>query len=1182
MEHIFAYSRVNRNDDYLKTRADELGTDLETLRSQGIRADEFGNIRFKYFDINGHAIYRKNTSDSSDEEPRSRLVEFERIRLHPDEIPRLEQLREAHLYLLERLADDPDGMAGTVRAALTRIAQDATSHRTYWMERIAQLDDLVKRALVVCNFLKVDNELRNALATPEAWEAHNLVFAFFEQMARKNKPHEAASKVRPAKVGKYTQPKGEGARPYIPPASRQGRRGRPIFLTEGEFKSIAIALAGIPAVSFPGITSYKLCDVVRAFAVSMEAPAFYITYDADAREVRRNSAGTITDGRARDFGITSALKLASDLFEFAPDGMEFKVFLVVVKSDAGGKGIDDVMSAQGATQVLNDLIEQEDPRYFHRIELKRSKYVNQVEAFFGLTNHRDFYRANAPIIGLDPFVFGGMEYQAGDAGDLFRSVPFFRVNNDPFNIPMASNKMHLGKGQYLPHLAGDMDKIILSNPITCISSPPASGKTTFAARMAKRSNERTVIAVPTRGIADQYKKYKNVTILSGTLPMGAIEEALNAPTVVCTYEHLPKVLDISSRILFLDEAQNLARQFGTKGAYFRAEALRQIVRYFPDPDDPKTAKRVVLLSGTLPKTIPYIFGGVLVEVTSDNTPRVNLTALEATGGRKKDLTALLAGLLKKDAHSSLNPVFVIYNDCEALELLATFLVVAGVYKHNEIAILTSPRYRDGENDVFDHIARHEKLPDGIRLVLCTCLLAEGLNIKNKNIGNVYTVGRDHTLILQFVMRFRAMKVLNVFSILPPETKTKAGFCLEASKEIDEAIETGKLAVQFLSKRISDRAEALTALGYGHCLNDILAEDFTKTETALRYAFIRSDESTGRPIAMLDKLQIIADVDARQYERGNNAYCITRLLDTPGWELADATVTSTDNETSEAIGAAQSEFDESRAGTVQGIKDELLADEGIVCGHLANVYRDGRARDQIERLEDLTSANFIEMADGEQVEVFALSDAGKAIEKGHKDARITVFNWLELRRAGADPDEAHAILGTWTRAQLKDWTKAVNVARMRLLPFSDVHIDEVQKLNIERLEIIIRAIGEAGATGTLSAKQIHEAAQKSLSRIEATAQGDILHRKFDRITQAEALSIAKAAFHIERTSYRREYQYKIGHPWKLEELEELIRTKQPITFSECITPVENPQKSVQRLTRSFVYNMQVSHCSHHPI
>jgi hypothetical protein len=1169
---LFALPPIARGDDYLRQRAAELGTDLDTLHSQGIRADEAGNIRIPYFDEHGHAVYytpkQAEIATGGPHVPQVRLNPFERIRKHPELIKQQVAYRNAICVLVVMLAEDPDGVISTFRAALRRLAEDEQV-RAYWIHKRDELEAAAKGAgvLTLC-FQRHDRELCAALATADAWRAHNLIFEFLELLARKYTPHEAAAKLRPPKVGKYTQPKGEGLIPYVPPITRSARRGRPLLFIEGELKALAAALAGLAAVAFPGINSYKVCDIIRAIILRLRPPVIYIGYDADGGEARRNHRGHITDERARNFGILSALKFAKEVFDFLNDaGIKCEVQLVVVRPDAPGKGIDDIMAnVPNRADVVHDLTGAAESKYFHRIELKKSKLQKQVEEFFSLTNHRAFYERHRADIGLDPFIFGGAEYQAGDAGDLFRSVPFIRMNTDPFRIELPTEKLHLTEGQYLTNLAPQLDEIILANLITCLSSPPSSGKTTYAVRMALRTSLKVVIAAPTRPIANQYKKIKGVAVLSGAVSTKEITKALSARVIVCTYEHLGKVRDIAHRVLFVDEAHNLPRQFGTKGAYFRAETLREIVRYFPDqenPEDPRTAERVVLLSGTMPRTLPYMFGGALVEVTSDNAPLVNLNVLEAL--KKKDIRGMLATLLQR-ANVPGKVSFVLYNNCEEAEAHASFLVACGAYKEDEIAIINSPRYRSGEHEVFDYITRHEKTPPRIRLVICTCILAEGVNIKNKNIGDVFTVGTDHFLILQFVMRFRSMERVNLSAIFPPEKRTQAGFLLPASAEIDEGLEIAKTSVRLLQNRIDRRAEEL-AYQYGDCLNQVLSEEFSQPEASFRYAYIFKDPRTERPVPLVDPLQIIADVHRRQYEKGNNAYCISRLLETPGWNLADTGTGAIDESTAAHLQEAQTAIDEERDNVLEALRDQLCENADPVCNHLAKVYQEGRAREQVARMDELTAAVGIELSDDDTAaQVFALSDAGQAIAKGVKDARGTVLHFLELRRAGATIDEARGALDTWKRAELSDWTRAVNIARMR----EGKPGTEIQRFNLERLEYVLEAIAKEGTTaGTMTAKQIHEAGQRALSRMEAGKHGEIVYTKFDRITQAEALAMAKACFRIERTTHHREHHYRIGARWSLSELEAMARENRPLNYCQSVTPCGKPEKSVQRLTRKSI-------------
>ncbi|MGE5457334.1 MAG: hypothetical protein ACM3RX_03175, partial [Methanococcaceae archaeon] len=107
-------------------------------------------------------------------------------------------------------------------------------------------------------------------------------------------------------------------------------------------------------------------------------------------------------------------------------------------------------------------------------------------------------------------------------------------------------------------------------------------------------------------------------------------------------------------------------------------------------------------------------------------------------------------------------VVIFKNSIKSLEEIMEVLLEKGI-KDEEIQILHS---QEKESETYSSIVKSEKIPEGVKYILTTSVISDGVNIGNGNIDAVYMIESENLIQLrQFVARFRK-GVRNVVDIIP--------------------------------------------------------------------------------------------------------------------------------------------------------------------------------------------------------------------------------------------------------------------------------------------------------------------------------------------------------------------------------------------------------------------------------
>jgi hypothetical protein len=163
-------------------------------------------------------------------------------------------------------------------------------------------------------------------------------------------------------------------------------------------------------------------------------------------------------------------------------------------------------------------------------------------------------------------------------------------------------------------------------------------------------------------------------------------------------------------------------------------------------------------------------------------------------------------------------------------------------------------------------------------MLCTCLISEGINIKNENVGRIYIVDlRCPDTFRQFVARFRKLDVVNVFSILPPERDLRTEFFFPAQFELDENIERARLQARHLIRReiYWQNEYDEDELAFIHDIERAVNYNYDNQIMNLVY------KEAGQ--WKVDVLHVLARIRGRKIATANNCYLYTQLTNA-GFEV----------------------------------------------------------------------------------------------------------------------------------------------------------------------------------------------------------------------------------------------------------------------------------------------------------
>lgn len=884
-------------------------------------------------------------------------------------------------------------------------------------------------------------------------------------------------------------------------AYNAGTTGGTVVGVEGYFKAVAMSLRDTEAVAFTGISTYKVDANLADYLLQRQPDDFIILYDADARQLKQpDDAGVVDCQRVFNF-YHSAANFSRQFFNFTKEhGIKTKLHFAMVAEDAIHKGVDDLLHAGDGHRIMADLHTLAPSQHFHVLRLGRSNYDQKLTAFFAIQNHVEFYRRYVAEIGARPFRFAGATYQftlPERHFNLFvagQGHQYFRLLDDPFHVQLDAEELTVDKfmteanatparvtpsGKVVRDGAGNIDNIINTYNKICIEAPTGTGKTSFflghkvgrkkEKGWFKRTGTRGVVAVPTVMLAKQLAAKYNIAILSGYIDNRKKEAALKAPVVVCTYDTLHHLSDLEGRVLVVDECHNLVNQYGEvkTNIFFRAEVLRRMVARFD------VAAKTVLISGTPPKLLAKAMAFKYVRIIRRQNNMVNVFTMEAEKNSAKALTTAVLAELEKLDFTKDKIHFVYFNNGAKLELIKKYMVDAGYLVADDVSIVTREHVNTGHL-VFNGIVEREEIT-GVKLVLSTCLIAEGININNRNIGDIYTVDINcPDSFRQYVARFRNMASVDVYDIRPPERRLDKRFFISAMDDFNMIRDMADAQLDMVK---AARHQYMAEYDAEELIywSDIRPAYNFRPEL-FQYIFQTDDGHA------VDYLRMFAAVRERMMETGNNCFFYSQIGEHPniniqGREPSTGAVN---------LDAVEDDMKAERHRVVDALKDDLKADPAkVVHAYLLHAGKSNN-RHATKRIE--TMAGELITEDGkEAAAVYLQTNAEHFRQKWYK----TVINrFLRLHFAGVEDELRHQYMDAGRQDFHRQWHRFTTCV-------------EVELYNNRRHRLMMTAQHKAEVKFKLHAKKwIMDAAPDGVFRSDHLT--ELLNTKAKRLTLSKAL------------------------------------------------------------------------------
>lgn len=891
-----------------------------------------------------------------------------------------------------------------------------------------------------------------------------------------------------------------------------GTEGGTVVAIEGYFKAAALDAHGVEAFAFTGIATYKLCADAREYLLTRKPDALVIMYDKDAPEFRVVD-GIVNSQRVENF-YNSAAKFARAFFTFCQDnGLNTELYFVAVAQDAPGKGVDDILSASdNPAEVIAALHSLKTSEFFDVLRLRKTTFERELLYYFALDNHHQFYQRHRAQIGEAPFVFCGAKYKPEfPAGtyDLLTGADVghnYRALFNPFHVDMDTTEVTVGV--YLTEAAEAIAAALLDYKNVCIYAPTGCGKTSFFLNKGNRvgfldsCGERGVIAVPYISLAKQIAAEYKIPALYGHVTNQDKEKALNAPVVVCTYDTLHHVPDLYRRRLIVDEAHNLVNGWGdtTTGEQFRAQTLRDVLRFFD------VAESVVLLSGTPPRLLAKKLGFHYVNVKRRTNNVVKVHPITANRNSPKELTATLlaqlAGINLNDGGVRL----VFYNNKEQAERIREHLVATGQIAANDVAII-SREHLVANSAVYNGIIKGETIA-GAKLILTTCLIAEGVNIKNTNIAGIYTVGIDcPDMWLQFVARFRKMLVVDVYDIRPPEKKIPREFFLTAEDEARNLLS--------MATHQKQAVEYEHAAMYGEYTADELEfwEDIRPRYNIRQHIYpFAYQDADGR--VQVDVLRIMATVRQRMLDGMNNTFFYTAISDAPGVVMQCDPATPADvDAVKSALAVTDADMKLQREQTVARLQNDLQTQPEAVVGayfqHATETNNRHTTADIQRMVGDLLEAG---MASG----VVYLEQ--HAEDFTHKWFRQLIRAFMRLHFIGLPAEQIAGEVAAYTPAEfLERWRTFSRAIETEL--YDNRHtrkfLSAPHRVEIKTVSLIRKWVMDMDTGNPIPLEDVTRLINRNLTRRKLSVSLDGVEvEQFAILTKEKALTLIKSLFDVD--------------------------------------------------------------------
>lgn len=297
---------------------------------------------------------------------------------------------------------------------------------------------------------------------------------------------------------------------------------------------------------------------------------------------------------------------------------------------------------------------------------------------------------------------------------------------------------------------------ILKNKITILTAPTGTGKSFLFKKYAEEIKEQIIFLAPLKTIVEQQKE--SFQIVTGDIPTEQIRIAERYKLLFCTYASAKKLSSAEGKILVIDESHLLSDRSNILNA-----ENKHIYKMIEE------AKHVVFVSATTNKLLASIFNAEEINIKSKEETK-KIQPIFYNSAKTKLIDAIIKW--NRENIEGVNVVFL--NDKSQLKTIHQDIIKLGILKANQIVKFTADAY-DVKTDAYNTLIKNQIINEGVKLVLCTSKIGEGVNINNSINFNILFVGsKDTNHLIQSIGRFRKSKKVTVSVLFSQNFTTNKG------------------------------------------------------------------------------------------------------------------------------------------------------------------------------------------------------------------------------------------------------------------------------------------------------------------------------------------------------------------------------------------------------------------------
>ncbi|WNJ21558.1 DEAD/DEAH box helicase family protein [Pontibacter sp. G13] len=346
-----------------------------------------------------------------------------------------------------------------------------------------------------------------------------------------------------------------------------------------------------------------------------------------------------------------------------------------------------------------------------------------------------------------------------------------------------------------------------------LQAPTGAGKTYSVFRIVAQQvatvETPLVFSAPLTLQLEQFSQTYSAPVVHAESTSETLKSLHDQSVILCTFDSLHRVEETlgtrkwRSCTVCFDEGHQLA--MAAQDNY----KLRPYTRSFQTAE---RANRIVIISATPhPYFVDMDFQYVQF-IQRDTTPvEVIPVQLPSSNKQQVDATAIRMIALHASEQDQIQLVFLDSND--RLEGYRDQLIASGAYTPKEIALISRRARKDEGLDgiVYRSIVEQSVIPAGIRVILCTRILSEGISLNNEHIGVVHLIEVDNQeLFAQFPARARKVDKIRAYSYLP-ERKVFTRSSGYAANMIEYKKLEAESVAQSYNQKYDDRSSRLRGI-----------------------------------------------------------------------------------------------------------------------------------------------------------------------------------------------------------------------------------------------------------------------------------------------------------------------------------------------------------------------------------